>query len=81
MSIQQPPSDSTPPVYQIVVKGQLNTCWASWFGDLSITLNHDGTTLLTGAIVDQAALFGILRKVRDAGLTLISVNRCGCREG
>ena len=76
MSTHQPPSDPAPPVYQIVVDGQLNTCWASWFGELAITLNHDGTTLLSGPIVDQAALFGILRKVRDAGLTLISVNRC-----
>lgn len=62
-------------IYQIRVQGQLNPHWADWFGELAITVDSDGSTLLTGPVVDQAALFGILRKVRDSGLTLISVNR------
>ncbi|WP_420644468.1 hypothetical protein [Candidatus Leptofilum sp.] len=73
MSKQKP----NPPVYQIRIKEQLNPCWADWFGELAITLDNDGATLLTGPVVDQAALFGILKKVRNAGLTLISVN-CDC---
>lgn len=75
MSTRQPPSNAAPPVYEIRVEGQLNRCWTGWFGGLTITINNNGTTLLTGPIIDQAALFGILRQVRDAGLTLISVNR------
>ena len=75
MSTQQP----TPPVYQIRVKEQLNAPWTDWFGELTLTVDNDGS-LLTGSVVDQAALFGILRKVRDSGLTLISVN-CDDSQG
>ena len=60
-------------VYQIRIKGHLDDRWADWFGGLTITLEEDGDTLLTGPVVDQAALFGLLRKVRDLGTPLISV--------
>ena len=62
-------------VYQIRLKGHLGPQWADWFGGLTITLEEDGDTLLTGLVVDQAALHGLLRKVRDLGLLLIAVNR------
>ena len=62
-------------VYQIRVKGHLDSEWTDWFEGLAITLEEDGDTLLTGPIVDQAALYGLLRKVRDLGITLVAVNR------
>src|SRR5450759_2609644 len=64
-----------PMVYQIRIKGHLGRQWTNWFGGLTITLEDNGETLLTGPVVDQAALHGLLRKVRDAGMPLISVNR------
>jgi hypothetical protein len=71
----KPASDSNEPrTYQIRLKGQLGSEWAEWFGGLTITLDDDGTTLLTGPVLDQAALHGLLKKVRDLGLTLISIN-------
>jgi hypothetical protein len=60
--------------YQIRIKGHLDEQWADWFGGLTITLEEDGDTLLTGQVVDQAALFGLLRKVSDLGMPLLSVN-------
>jgi hypothetical protein len=60
-------------IYQIRIKGQLSPEWADWFDGLIITLEEDGDTLLTGPLVDQAALHGLLRKVRDLGMTLVSV--------
>ena len=60
--------------YQIRIKGHLDEQWADWFGGLTITLEEDGDTLLTGPLVDQAALFGLLRKVSDLGMPLLSVN-------
>lgn len=69
-------SDAEPPmVYQLRLKGHLGTHWREWFGGLTITLEVNGDTLLTGPIVDQAALHGLLKKVRDLGMTLISFNR------
>jgi hypothetical protein len=62
-------------VYQIRVKGHLGPQWADWFEDPAITLEEDGDTLLTGPIVEQAALYGLLKKVRDLGIPLVSVNR------
>jgi hypothetical protein len=62
-------------VYQIKLKGHLHTQWTDWFGGLVITLEENGDTLLTGPVVDQAALHGLLKKVRDLGMPLISVNR------
>ena len=62
-------------VYQIRIQGHLGREWTDWFEGLAITLEQNGTTLLTGPVVDQAALHGLLKKVRDLGLTLISVNQ------
>ena len=60
-------------VYQIRVKGHLDQQWTSWFAGMSITQNENGDTLLTGSIVDQSELHGVLKKVRDLGLSLVSV--------
>jgi hypothetical protein len=62
-----------PIVYQIRIKGHLGPQWKHWFEGLTITLEEDGVTLLSGPVVDQAALHGLLRKVRDLGMRLISV--------
>jgi hypothetical protein len=64
-----------PMVYQIRLQGHLGRQWTEWFGDVTITLVDNGETLLTCLVVDQAALYGLLRKVRDLGLPLISVAR------
>ncbi|HEX6555909.1 MAG TPA: hypothetical protein VF026_24330 [Ktedonobacteraceae bacterium] len=64
-----------PMVYQIRIKGHLGCQWTDWFGGLVITLEDNGETLLTGPVVDQAALHGLLRKVRDVAMPLLSVNR------
>jgi hypothetical protein len=64
-----------PTIYQIRIEGHLGPVWTYWFDGLSITLQDDGDTLLTGAVVDQAALHGVLRKVRDLGVPLVSINR------
>ena len=63
-----------PAVYQIRIKGHLGRQWTDWFGGLAITVEN-GDTLLTGSVVDQAALHGVLKKVRDLGMPLLSVNR------
>ena len=62
-------------IYQIRIKGQLERRWTEWFGDVTITLEENGDTVLTCSVVDQAALHGLLKKVRDLGLPLLSVNR------
>ena len=64
-----------PIVYQIRIKGHLGSRWRDWFGVMTITLEDNGDTLLTGPVVDQAALHGLLRKVRDLGMPLISAMR------
>jgi hypothetical protein len=64
-----------PTAYQIRIKGHLGRQWTDWFGGLTITLEDNGDTLLTGPVEDQAALHGLLKKVRDLGTPLISVNR------
>ena len=64
-----------PMVYQIRLKGHLGRQWTDWFEVLTITLEDNGETLLTGPVVDQAALYGLLRKVRDLGMPLISVTQ------
>jgi hypothetical protein len=63
-----------PKLYEIRVKGHLDAHWSSQFEGLTITLKEDGDTLLTGTIVDQASLHGLLKKVRDLGLPLVSVS-------
>jgi hypothetical protein len=60
--------------YEIRLKGHLSHRWAGWFEGLTITLEEGGDTLLTGSVVDQAALHGLLKKVRDLGMPLLSVN-------
>ena len=66
---------TSPGLYEIRIKGHLDNRWADWFEGLTITLEDNGETLLTGPVVDQAALHGLLRKVRDLGMPLISVSR------
>jgi hypothetical protein len=61
--------------YEIRLKGQLDARWAVWFDGLSLTHEGDGTTVIHGRVVDQAALHGLLQQVRDLGLPLISVLR------
>ena len=67
-------SDDTQ-IYQIRIKGHLGGQWRDWFEGMSITREDDGNTVLIGAVVDQSALYGLIRKVRDLGMPLLSVNR------
>ena len=62
-------------LYEIRIRGHLDDQWTAWFEELTLTLEDNGDTLLTGPVVDQAALHGLLRKVRDLGMPLLSVNR------
>jgi hypothetical protein len=68
-----PTEAGQPMIYQIRLKGHLSPRWTNWFEGLNLTLEDNDATLLTGSVVDQAALYGLLRKVRDLGLPLISV--------
>ena len=76
--MSNPPAHQTnfnePLTYQIRVKGHLGAEWADWLGSLTLTLDENGETILTTPALDQAALHGLLKKVRDLGLTLVSVN-------
>lgn len=60
-------------VYQLRVRGQLDPHWSPWFGDVTLAHHDDGTTTITGAVADQAALHGLVGKIRDLGVTLLSV--------
>ncbi len=62
-------------IYQIRIKGHLNTLWSDWFEGLTVTLEANGETLLSGPVVDQAALYGLLKKISNLGLPLLSINR------
>lgn len=66
--------------YHIRIKGHLDDRWTEWFDGMKITLEEDGNTLLSGSVVDQAALYGLLRKVRDLGMPLLTLN-CDETEG
>jgi hypothetical protein len=68
-------SDQGSPRYEIRVIGHLDPRWSAWFDGLSLSLEDDGSTVISGPIVDQAALHGVLRRLRDIGLTLVSVTR------
>jgi len=70
-----------PAVYQIRIKGHLNEQWTDWFEGMDITLEGDGNTLLSGPVIDQSALHGLLKKARDAGMTLLSVNQSYSTKG
>jgi len=69
------PQTSIAQVYEIRLRGHLDARWGEWFEGLTIALDEDGDTLITGPVIDQAALHGILKKVRDLGLPLVSVRR------
>ncbi len=71
-SPDEPPA---PGRYAIRLQGHLDTRWAAWFDGLSLTHDGDGTTVIQGPVVDQAALHGLIRKVRDLGLPLVSVTQ------
>ena len=62
-----------PARYRIRIRGHLDPSWAAWFGGLSVAQDDDGTTELVGPLVDQAALFGLLARLRDLGATLLLV--------
>ena len=66
-------TEHCPAVYQLRVAGRLDQHWSAWFGGLTVTHDDEGSTSLTGAVVDQAELHGLLTKIRDLGVTLISV--------
>jgi hypothetical protein len=74
---EMPPSKSEadqPAIYEIRIGGELGSQWAGWFDEMAIRVEQSGETLLVGAVADQAALFGLLKKVRDLGMPLLSVN-------
>jgi hypothetical protein len=75
MNTNSVPTDKEIDRYEIRLEGHLSERWANRFEDVSITLEEHGITRLTCSVVDQAALFGLLKKVRDVGLPLLSVNR------
>jgi hypothetical protein len=68
------PDPNQLPVYTLKIKGHLGQQWLNWFDGLTVTLEEDGNTLLSGPVVDQSALHGILKKIRDLGMPLLSVN-------
>ena len=73
--VNQELDSDQPTLYQIRVKSHLDFDWTDWFEGLDITLEENGDTLLTGPVVDQAALHALLRRVRDLGMPLVSVSR------
>ena len=74
------PMEPDPGNYEICIKESISDRWLEWFGEFTITKTTSGETLLSGAIADQSALYGLLAKLRDLNLTLISVNRIERRD-
>ena len=72
MATNQNPKNE-PTIYQIRVRGHLKTDWGEWFGEATITLTDNGDTVLTCSVIDQAALYGLLKRVRDLAMPLISL--------
>jgi hypothetical protein len=66
--------------YDIRVKGHLDRRWTTWFGGMTLTKENDGTTSIHGPVVDQAALHGVLQKLRDIGMPLISVTQTNAQR-
>jgi hypothetical protein len=71
----QQPQPILPGRYEILIKEQIDDKWLAWFDEFTVTRTENGETLLTGSIPDQAALHGLLAKIRDLNLTLVSVNQ------
>ena len=71
---------SQPMVYEIKIEGHLDSEWTAWFGGMTLALEDNGDTLITGPVIDQAALHGLLKKVRDLGMSLVSINQVQCNE-
>jgi hypothetical protein len=82
MSATQVPADGDDRTgrYEIRLKGHLDARWAAWFDGLSVSRETDGTTVIRGPVADQSALHGLLSRVRDLGLPLVSVTRVGPDE-
>ena len=78
--LEPKPTPSQPLVYQIRLKGHLGSQWTDWFDGLNITVEENGDTILTGPVVDQARLHGLLKKVRDLGIPLLSVSQVQFNE-
>jgi hypothetical protein len=76
-----PGDKGQPRAYEICVEGRLGDDWADWFGGMKVAWDEQGHTLLTGFIADQAALYGLLAKLRDLGLPLVSVRPVVGRDG
>ena len=66
-------AEATPPQYRIRIRGHLDPAWSTWFDDMTLTEQDDGTTELVGPLIDQAALYGLLGRLRDLGATLLAV--------
>ena len=78
--LEPKPTPSQPMIYQIRIKGHLDSQWTDWFEGMTITLEEGGDMLITGPVIDQSALHGLLKKVRDLGLPLVSVDRVQFNE-
>jgi hypothetical protein len=79
-AMNQHPRPGAPAHYELRIEGHLDEHWTAWFGGLTLIREDDGTTTLRGAVTDQAELYGLLAKVRDLGITLISVNAVAATE-